>query len=267
MIGLVIQTGFVGSDTAAGSEGVKCPRRSSATAPEPGKPLSTPVELSVLEPPEPINLGGEDFEQVVVKASPPLGENVKPGQIVLYSPKSPRRSGSTLETEHLEMPTFSEPEIFEGERITFSVCVGDKSVDAGTYTGQVLVGGPKGVKGTAVTLTVNEKDESLFWIGVIIGLAGAVILSYLRAWKAAKDKLGDGGTWGTAWSNTWKDPWLLVITIGAVIVAYIGMQKIYANDPAWGAEKTGAVIALLGAMGSATGLSSFFSTFVSKSTG
>src|SRR5689334_8119344 len=222
--------------TALADEGENpdCPRQSAPTAPQAGQPVRTPVELSILEAPEPINLGSEDFEEVVVKADPPLEEAIGPEQISLFSPKSPRRTGSSLETAHLDKPTFSEPEIFsEGERIAFTVCVPDKSVDAGSYTGQVLIGGPKGVKGTAATITVNEKNKTLFLIGVIVGLLLAAALSYLRALKANRDKLAAdvAKPWRAAWSKTWNDPWLVVITLAALGAAYFGMQKIYAKDP------------------------------------
>jgi hypothetical protein len=245
-------------------EPAQCTRSSSPAAPQPGAPLFTPVKLEAEEPAA-INLSGDDFEEVEVKVEPPLPDRIGPQQISLYTPKRLRRSNNELGTAHIDKPTFSEPEISDGgSRIVFAVCIDDESIDAGTYTGQVQIGGPLGSTRTAATITVNKKDSGLFWFGVAVALLIAVVLSYLRALKVAKDKLPESDTepWKKAWAATWRDPWLAVSTVGGLVVAFVGMWQIFAKDPAWGASGMSSFFALVGTMLSATGLAAFASSIL-----
>lgn len=252
--------------SADGDEPTECTRASSPTALRPAAPLLTPVKLEAEEPGT-INLSGDDFEEVIVKVEPPLPDRVEPRNLSLYTPTRPRRTNSELGTAHIDRPTFSEPEISDGgSRIVFTVCIDDESVEAGTYTGQVQIGGPLGATRTAATITVNKKDSALFWVGVAAALLLALALSCLRAAKIAKDKLPENeeGAWKKAWATTLKDPWLLFSTAAALAVAFVGMWEIYSKDVAWGASGFSAFIALLGTALSAAGLSAFASSLKGK---
>lgn len=248
----------------------RCVRQSSPDAPQPGQPLTKPVEFSVIKEPQPINLENENFEQVVVKANPPLdkatSEKITGAQISLYSAKTPQRVSETLGTAHLDEPRFSEPQIYKGKRISFDVCFDDDSVEAGAYTGEILVSGPEGVAETSVTVILNEKDESQFWIGVVIAIGLALILFTLQALKAARDKLPKSATkpWRKARKALFKDLWFVVPALVGIGAAFVVMWQIFEKDPTWGASKWGATFALVGTGLSAMGISSFLSSLKPK---
>jgi hypothetical protein len=224
------------------------------------------VKLTIANQAEikPVNLGGDDSLDIVVNAEPPLPASVTPDQISLNSPTRPRRTNDNLATVYLDRPTFTEPQISNhGGAITFTACIADTSVDAGTYTGQVIVGGPEGVQASGVTITVNDKNATMFWVGFALALLIGALLSCLRAAKAEKDKQRGEvrGPWKAAFKAALRDRWLIVSTVFALAAAAAGMLKIYLDDPAWGADWIGGVIALFGTMLSVTGLSTFASSF------
>ncbi|HEX5763874.1 MAG TPA: hypothetical protein VFY04_12240 [Solirubrobacterales bacterium] len=222
--------------------------------------------------PEPINLGDENYEQVIVKANPPLNKEVTTeqatgAQISLYSAKTPQRVSETLETAHLDEPTFSEPQVYQGRRISFFVCFEDDSVEAGAYSGEVLIGGPEGVSDASVNVIVNKKDPGWFWLGVGTAFVLALALFAGQALKAAKDKLPKSTRrpWRKAAQALRKDPWFVVPAAVGIGSAFLVMWQLFEKDPTWGASRWGAAFALAGTGLSAMGISSFLASLKPKS--
>jgi hypothetical protein len=196
-----------------------------------------------------------------------LPNGITPQQISLYAPQRPARSNTTLPTEHLDRPTFSNPDISEDrEEINFTVCFEDDSVAAGTYTGQVQVGGPRGVSDAAVTFTVNKKNEKWFCLGFAIALLITAVVFILRAVLAERDKHPRTGWLKLSLKaiSDWRLVLALFVGLGA---AGYAMWEIWDKDPAWGADPAASAFALIGTALSATGIAAFASSVLKKAEG
>ncbi len=220
--------------------------------------------LAATGPANPINMSdtqGIGVTELVVGASPALPSKVKPRQITLTVPKRLERTGSNLSSEYLRPPTFSRPRILEnGKLVAFRLCENVTGAQAGSYIGQVIVGGPNGVQPATIAITVNAKNQTFFWIG----LCGAILLAFalLLAQAADKRQSKDGGRdflrpCGEALSDAWGF-WLpTLVAIGAAVVAVF---QVWDSTLAWGADTGASLIALGGTALSAAGIGGFLSS-------
>lgn len=173
------------------------------------------------------------------------------------------RTGDTLESTDFPDPTFTEPHIAADRKaITFSACLDPDGIAAGKYVGTITVGGPAGLSGGSVNLTVTAKNDGLFWTGAVITMLIAFVLLLVKDaavsfkspdgnwWQALRVPLTDLRWWGAA-----------AIGLGGAFGALYG---IYANDPAWGASGVAAVIALIGSGFAAIGGKSIASGFAKQ---
>jgi hypothetical protein len=233
-----------------------------------GQPVNPPVTLESTGPADPINMGGlrgVGTTDIAVTATPALPPSVTPDQITLEIPKRPERSGATLNTAYLPSPTFSRPRILEeGKIIAFTMCLDASHTGAGSYVGQVIIGGPEGVQPTTVAVTLNAKNHTAYLIGLILAAVAALVLLFLRGVKLGYDTLTEGSNAQrvrTAAGNTLKDPfgfWVpTVIGIGAAVFA---MAQVYDSNVSWGADTVSSLIALGGTAISAAGLGTFLSS-------
>jgi hypothetical protein len=220
-----------------------------------------------------LNLGGNSDTgsiDITVGASPVLPESATPDQITLEVPKRFKRSGDKAETEFIDLLQFSTPRIINrGSLIGFSLCVDPDHLEAGSYVGQVIVGGPVGVEPATLAVTVNKQNGTLFWVGwAAAGLLAGVLL-LLQAARTPYDEYVKKNTGGnTKPKKLWKAIKETVVDVmGFVLPALIGialalaaMYQIYAGDPAWGADSLSSVIALVGTAITAAGLGAFISS-------
>jgi hypothetical protein len=224
------------------------------------------VALQSSGPADPMNMGGLRgiaTTDITVTASPALPASVHRQAITLSVPARFARSGTGLGTAYLRTPTFSLPRILEhGALIAFTLCIDASHIGAGSYVGQVIVGGPRGVQPATVTITLNAKDSTLLVVGITIAGLLAAGLLILRSMKAKYDKQDDGQkSVSKAFGDTLKDPlgfWApSVIAIGGAIVA---MLQVYDSNAAWGADQVSSVIALGSTAITAAGVGTFLSS-------
>ena len=136
-------------------------------------------------------LRGTGTTDITVSASPALPPGVTPEEITLDIPKRFARSGPGLPSAYLPNPTFSLPRILEhGTLVAFTLCVNASSISAGSYVGQVIVGGPAGVQPATVAVSLNAKDEVEFLVGLFLAAVVALWLLLMRGLKVNYDKLG-----------------------------------------------------------------------------
>lgn len=234
-----------------------------------GEKLATPVTLESEGPADPINMGGlrgTGMTDITVNASPPLPQSVSPEEITIEAPKRIARNESGLSTAYLPDPTFSKPRIIEhGKVIAFTMCVDASEASAGSYVGQIIVGGPEGIKPATVAVTLKAKDSELFTFGIVLAGILALALLAIRSIKMDYEKLGEPKTLWPAVVATAKDIlrfWVpTVFAIGAAVVAMI---QVYDSNVAWGADTTASLIALGGTAVSAAGVGSFLSSLTGK---
>jgi hypothetical protein len=208
------------------------------------------ISLEASPATEVINFGGSRDTKsfhAVFKASDPLPSSLTAEQLEITVPRPPHRVGKNLESESLDFPTFGEPKFINGRKeIQLLTCISAAGADAGTYTGQISINGPSGLNGATITTTINAKSVLFFWLGSILGLlASAVLLTY-RVRQELKDK------------SVVRQ--LLSVAV-PLVAAFIAMWTIYANDPAWGADRLSAVFALAGAAFGAAGGGSLITAF------
>ncbi len=206
-------------------------------------------------PPEPINAGGSNRTDAAVLADPALPETVTPEQIYFNVPTELRRANTKVETAHLPKPTFTEPVIAnKGTQIQFDICINDNG-PAGTYTGSVLVGGPKNLQPVTLAVTVNKKDSTLFWAGIIVGSLIAFALLYLKEWKTIRDKYSKHTSrrGSRAWHALVRDLPTHAVIVISVVGAAAASYKIYTDNPAWGEDGAASWLALIGSMLAAIG--------------
>jgi len=252
-----------------------------ASPPAEGAEIKPTVAFSSSGPAEPINMGGlrgTGTTDIAVAASPALPASVTSADITVDIPKRFARNGPGLTTQYLPEPEFSKPRVLQhGTLIAFTLCVDASHTDAGSYVGQVIVGGPKGVQPATVAITLNAKDETKFIVGIILAGLLALILLFIRGVKVRMEKPAIPAqpatatqpakpaqpalTLGTALLATGGDIlgfW--VPTIFAVAAALAAMFQVYDANPSWGADATSSLIALGGTAISAAGLGTFLSS-------
>jgi hypothetical protein len=175
------------------------------------------------------------------------------------------RTGDTLESTDFPDPAFTEPRISTDRKsVTFSACLRPEGIAAGKYVGTITIGGPAGLSGGSVNLTVTAKNDSLFWSGAVIAMLIAFLLLLFK--DAAVSFKSPYGNWLQALGEPLRDlRWWGATAIG-LGTAFGALYGIYANDPAWGASGIAAVIALIGAGFAAIGGKSIASAFA-KQTG
>lgn len=228
------------------------------------------VALSSSGPAEPMNMGGlrgTGSTDIAITASPALPETVSSEDITVDIPKRFARTGPGLTTQYLPEPEFSKPRILQhGTLIAFTLCVDASHIDAGSYVGQVIVGGPAGVQPATVAITLNAKDETKFIVGMVLAGIIAFGLLFFHGVKVRRDKQPAGTTNPVtkALGETVTDIvgfWApTVIAIGAALVA---MLQVYDSSVSWGADSTSSLIALGGTAISAAGLGTFLSSLKS----
>jgi len=205
--------------------------------------VDPPIRLSPDRTAELRNFGagrGRKEIPVLIEASDPLPESLSPDQLTLDAPRPFERVGDKLESTVFPLPLFTEPQI-SGDEISFIACLDGKGVEAGSYTGQIRLSGPPGLGRATVSVTVNAKSGFWFALGLTIALLAAAALLVFRTKRAGG--AFDGDFYGE----------------GAVslIAAGLAMYGVYRQDPAWGADGFGSVLALAGAGLSAAGLKTF----------
>jgi hypothetical protein len=239
------------------------------SAPAEGAEIKPTVAFSSSGPAEPMNMGGlrgTGTTDIAIAASPALPTSVTSEEITVDIPKRFARNGPGLTTQYLPEPEFSKPRILQhGTLIAFTLCVNASHTPAGSYVGQVIVGGPKGVQPATIAVTLNAKDEIEFIVGSIVAGVIAVLLLLLRGIKVRMEKPvatnETAPTAGKALGITLKD--LLgfwVPTIVAVAAALVAMLQVYDANSSWGADATSSLIALGGTALSAAGLGTFLSS-------
>lgn len=261
----------------AAAAGVEDPCRASTTvghanrtnAPAEETEIKPTVAFSSSGPAEPMDMGGlrgTGTTDIAIAASPALPADVTSEDITVDIPKRFARNGPGLTTQYLPEPEFSKPRILQhGTLIAFTLCVDASHAAAGSYVGQVIVGGPKGVQPATIAVTLNAKDESEFILGSIIAGVIAVLLLLFRGAKVRTEQsVPAGGTAPTltnAMGKTLTDVlgfWMP--TIFAVAAALVAMFQVYDANVSWGADGTSSLIALGGTAISAAGLGTFLSS-------
>jgi hypothetical protein len=202
------------------------------------------------------------IKHLTVIASKPLPAGLSPEAINFDAVLS--RTGGTLETNEFPDLTFSRPYISnDGRTIAFAACLNPAGVSAGKYVGFITVGGPEGLSNASISLTVNTKNGTLFWIGVICALGVTVLLLFLK--EAAANKQSGGAA--VEWSNIGK-PLKSPLWVGATVITLGGtfgaLFAIYTNDPAWGASGFASVVSLVGTSAAAVGAHTIVTSLSAK---
>jgi hypothetical protein len=254
------------------AEATDCTR--DAGPPErPGPPLKNPIKLTPVEPTATVNFGpgdlvtigggtligvGEGYASkeidVVLTASRRLPKSVKPSQIEINAPRRLARADPTLETVLLRRPTFTQPQFIDNrQRVAFTVCLDPADIHAGSYTGEISVGGPTRLGRAVVAVTANAKDGWLFQFGLLAALAAVLLLLIYRAYTEMEDnqRLRDVTVKRFSW---WAG---LAVSL---VAAYIAAIAVYTQDPAWGDDQAPSIIALAGAALAGAGVNSVITT-------
>ena len=181
MIGIRPLIGILGAFPEAGTPALA----TAATAAEPlcnagstapGKPIKPTVALHSGRPANSMNTGGvrgTGMTDIAITASPALPVKITSEQITVDIPQRFARSGTGLGTAYLPEPTYSTLRILEHRTlITFTLCVDANHIEAGTYVGQVIVGGLSGVH-RPPSPSRSTKDEARAWRRAS-GAAGAL---------------------------------------------------------------------------------------------
>jgi hypothetical protein len=266
LIGLLISLTLVGSALFAPVADAEPVCNQSVDLAPTTRALKHAVALQSGGAANPMNMGGlrgTGETDITVTASPALPETVKPQDIAIDVPQRFARTGAGLSTSYLPEPTFSLPRILEhGKLVAFTLCVNANQIGAGTYVGQVIVGGPVGVQPATIAITLNAKDETEF----IVGLIGAVIVAFalmlMRGMKLNHVQVdGDQRTFPEALQVTLKEYmgfWgATIIGIGAAVAA---MLQVYDSNVSWGADSISSLLALMGTAISAAGVGTFISS-------
>lgn len=271
--GCIVVVGLCGLSTSiagAASNDQVCHRPSGSTAT--GTHVTPEVALASPAPADPMNMGslrGVGETDITVSASPALPKTVTPRDITLAVPKRFERSGTGLSTAYLAEPTFSRPRILaQGKLIAFTLCEDASDINAGSYVGQVIVGGPPGVQSATVAITLNAKNESFFRWGIGLAALLAFGLLFLRGFKVNFDTRKSDDTLQAAEKTPTKAAAVTVkdylgfwaptlIGVGGAIAA---MLSVYDADVSWGADTVSSGLALGGTAISAAGLGTFLSS-------
>jgi hypothetical protein len=253
---------------AAGATG-PCPRHLNDGAT--GTALSSPIALT----PAPssaqqiVNFGTSRTTKVVKRfvftadKTPP--DSLDPQQLNFDALVS--RAGDTLESTDFPAPTFSEPRISQDRQsITFDICLNPGSIPPGKYVGAVTLSGPPGLGAASVSLTVNAKVDTPFYIGSGIALLVAL---WLLGLKDAATRRKDAKTplsWRSSLWHLIKDPVWWTTTGVALLAAFGTLYAVYAGNPAWGSGGFSDIAALIGASFAAIGAQTIISTLTPSAT-
>lgn len=204
---------------------------------------------------------GEKSWDVVIIAKPPL-TGIKSSEIEVRSRQLVR------EDQHASFPrpTITPPQVSrDGERITFTVCANPEGIQAGAYSGSLLVDGPEEVTGTTIDIAVTARSSGWFSIG--LGIAALAVLGGLTLKSVAdfqRDRKGTSQEWDLkkAVLYIWRaEDGRVLTTIGGIVAAGVSVLLIYNKDTTWGDDYfvdllavAQAAIAAVGAQGILDGL-------------
>jgi hypothetical protein len=207
-----------------------------------------------------------------VTAEPALPEKLE-GRFGLVADAMVRTGNEKAETVLFAEPKFSELRISgDRKRIGFDVCLDPPDdIAAGSYTGVVTLDGPPGVESTAVTVTANTKNGSLFGIGLAVTAVTAMfLLFYKEATRRRTDAIQRAGTDKTnkAKAEKWGEPTRDAVNFGWFVGTAIALAAMFGvlyalweSNPSWGdAGFVGSVVALIGAGMAAIGAKEIFSS-------
>jgi hypothetical protein len=222
-------------------------------------------------PASPINMGdtkGWGQSDIVVGASPALRPRVRPSQITIHVPKRFERSGDNLTSEYLRRPIFTRRRILErGKLVAFTLCINMDGAQAGTYVGQLIVGGPGKIQPATIAVTINVKNRTLFLQGLAVAILLAFALLLALATKKRWDVIDSKKTpkcppcLATAMGQALTDAWgFWLPTAIAIVAAGVAMYQVWDNTVAWGADTGASLIALGGTTLSAAGIGSFLTS-------
>jgi hypothetical protein len=171
------------------------------------------------------------------------------------------RAGDSLESTDFPDPTFSEPRISpDRQSIAFDACLSPSSVLPGKYVGGVTLSGPTGLGAGSVSLTVNAKVDTLFYLGSALSLVAAFLLLVLKDAAAFRAKGTATPRWWKAFLHPVADPVWWATTFVALAAAFGTLYAVYAADPAWGSGGFSDIAALVGAAFAAVGGQTIIST-------
>jgi hypothetical protein len=242
---------------------------STGQSPEPapaGSDVKSPPSLESTGPADPINVAwhtGTPSTDIVLTASPSLPANITPAQITIEVPARFRRTGTNTPTQFLPDPTFSAPRILESRKlISFRLCFKRADIHPGSYIGQVVVSAP-GIQPTTVAVSLNDKRVLWFWgAGVLAVLIAFALLLFQGAVSVYKGQAASKKSVKKALKEPLKDFFgFWAPSVVAIVAAGVAMYQIYAADPAWGADKGTALIALVGSAVAAAGLGTLLAGF------
>lgn len=250
-------------------EAQQCTRR--AGGDRPGQAIEPAVKLAPDVAGHVVNFGGSrewQFVDVVLNADPALPRSLEPGEIRLEVVRRFTRASENLKTTWMRRPTFTQPRISPGRaRVTFTMCLNGAGLEAGSYSGSVLIEGPRGLAPASISITANAKDSTLaLWGGVAV-LALAALFLVLRGAAArqarTEEKQAKSG-------DAKSEPQQLTKYVGGVLkdlnwwitsIVALGLAAgtiigIYSANPAWGADTLGSVASLVGPAFTAVGVQS-----------
>lgn len=232
-----------------------CPRRIDDGANAPA--LSSPIALT----PAPgsaqriVNFGTsratKTVKRLTFSTDKPLPESLTSQQLNFDALLS--RAGDTLESTDFPDPTFSEARISQDRQsVRFATCLSPGSIPPGKYVGSVTLSGPPGLSAASVSLTLNAKTDTLFYIGSGISLVVALLLLVLKD-AAAYKKANPAKNWGHSFLHPLIDPVWGATTLVALAAAFGTLYAVYAGNPAWGSGGLADIAALIGAGFAAVG--------------
>jgi len=231
------------------SGAVVCERESMRSPRAAGPALTEAITLKAEPASDVVNFGGHRNQQTIeVEMKPPDGTKLPagltPDQLAIYTPKQFRRVSDKEEETKLEYPKFTEPVISRDE-ISFTACLTGDNVKAGRYTGEIRLRGPDGLGPGDMTVTVNAKAGTGFYVWFIVALGVAMFLLWFQEFRkgATKRDFGLG---------------FLIVSAGALLAAMSAMYKVYYDDPSWGSDVFIAGAALVGTAFSAAGVKAFY---------
>jgi hypothetical protein len=255
-LGVLVCAPLLVPQPAAGAAG-PCPRHlNDGTA---GTTLSSPIALTPVSSSAQriVNFGTSRATKVVKRlvftADKPLPDSLNPQQLNFDALIS--QAGDTLESTDFPDPTFSEPRISQDRQsITFDICMNPGSIPPGKYVGTVTLSGPPGLGAASVSLTVNAKVDTPFYVGIALSLFAAFLLLVVKDAAAFKGRKQENPEkWGKSFLHPLTDPVWWTITIGALGAAFGTLYAAYANNPAWGSGGFSDIAALIGTAFAAVG--------------
>lgn len=262
-VGVLVCAPLLVPQPAAGATG-PCPRHlNDGTT---GTALSSPIALTPASSSAQriVNFGTRRATKVVKRlvftADKLLPDSLNPQQLNFDALVS--RAGDTLESTDFPDPTFSEPRISQDRQsITFDICLNPGSIPPGKYVGAVTLSGPPGLGAASVSLTVNAKVDTPFYVGSALSLFAAFLLLVLKDAAAFRGKQADTPPgWGSSFLHPLADPVWWTTTIVALGAAFGTLYAVYAGNPAWGSGGFSDIAALIGAAFAAIGGQTIIST-------